>query len=118
MHGEDLESTGFLIGSKEKLCYISDISRMIPSSLQLIIQNGPIELLVVDALAFSFRHPTHYSVEEAINLCRQVRPKKCLLIGMGSGIEYEEANKELKKYLEEGLDIQLAHDGLNIDIDL
>lgn len=118
MHGEDLESTGFLIGTNEKLCYISDISRMIPASLQLIQQNGPIELLIVDALAISYRHPTHYSIEEAINLCRQIKPKKCLLIGMGSGIEYEETNNELKKYLNEGLDIQLAHDGLNVDIDL
>jgi phosphoribosyl 1,2-cyclic phosphodiesterase len=119
MHGEDLESSGYLIGNEAKLCYISDISRMIPASLQLIQSQGPIDLLIVDALSAVFNHPTHYSIDQAIDLCRQIRPKRCLFVGMGSDIEHGEMNERLKKYLlEEGLDIQLAHDGLLVDIDL
>lgn len=119
MHGEDLESSGFIIGNRSKLCYISDISRMIPSSLDFIKSYDQIELLVVDALSISYEHPTHYSMEQAINLCRQIKPKKCLFVGMGSEIEYHEMNQQLQKYFQdEGLDIQLAHDGLLVDIDL
>jgi hypothetical protein len=164
MHGEDLQSSGFLITGNDsscpsssssaqsvaksrpraKLCYISDISRMLPSSL-LFLQSlrtphteshtdkdphssaptntsssfSGIDLLVVDALAMSYEHPTHFSVSQAIELCRQLRPQRCLLVGMGSEIEYEEVNRELRKYLDtEGMDIQLAHDGLVVDIDL
>jgi phosphoribosyl 1,2-cyclic phosphodiesterase len=120
MHGEDLKSSGFLIGNQSKLCYISDISRMIPSSLLFLqSQSSLIDLLVVDALAISHEHPTHFSMDQAIDLCRQIRPKRCLLVGMGSEIEYEEVNQELRKYLQsEGMDIQLAHDGLVVEIDL
>jgi phosphoribosyl 1,2-cyclic phosphate phosphodiesterase len=120
MHGEDLESSGYLIGNnKAKLCYISDISRMLPASLHLIQSQGPIDLLIVDALTTAFNHPTHYSVDQAIELCRQIRPKRCLFVGMGADIEDGEMNEILKRYLsEEGLDIQLAHDGLLVEIDL
>mmetsp|Transcript_3128 Transcript_3128/g.4832 ORF Transcript_3128/g.4832 Transcript_3128/m.4832 type:complete len:120 (-) Transcript_3128:85-444(-) len=119
MHGEDLKSLGFVFGNQDKLCYISDISRMIPASLQAIKQQGEIDLLIVDALAIDYQHPTHFSLDQAIALCREIRPKRTLLVGMGSGIDHEEVNTKLKLLQsEEGIDIQLAYDGLSVNIQL
>jgi phosphoribosyl 1,2-cyclic phosphodiesterase len=118
MHGEDMTSFGFLFGGKERVCYISDISRMLPESLELIKQR-PIDLLVVDALLKEGKYFSHYNLTEAIALIREVRPRRALLTGMSSQFDHEATNAELRKYLkEEGLDIQLSHDGLSIDIDL
>jgi phosphoribosyl 1,2-cyclic phosphate phosphodiesterase len=120
MHGEDMHSMGFLIGKERAtLCYISDISRMLPSSLASIMDRKSIDLLVVDALAIDYRHPTHFSLEQAIDLARTIKPKKTLLVGMGSGIEHDEVNQRLRElFVQENIDIELAYDGLNFDIDL
>jgi phosphoribosyl 1,2-cyclic phosphodiesterase len=119
MHGEDLESMGFLFGSSDKVCYISDISRMLPDSLQLIKRSGPIDVLIVDALLLSFNHPTHYSLEQAVELCKDVKPKRAFFVGMSSSMEHDEVNEYLKELSQkEGIEMQLAHDGLAIDIQL
>ena len=118
MHGEDMTSAAFLFGRNERVCYISDISRMLPESLSIIMEQK-IDLLVVDALCLTFRHPTHYSMEQAIELCRQIKPKRALLIGMTSQFDHDVVNADLKKLLiTEGLDIQLAYDGLCVEIDI
>lgn len=120
-HGEDMESMGFIFGGrdKDKVCYISDISRMLPESLALIQAQGALELLIIDALAQGYEHPTHYSVEQAIEMCRILRPRRALLVGMGSQIEHHSTNRELRKLLTtENLDVQLAYDGMTCQVDL
>eukprot|EP01041_Mallomonas_annulata_P000560 gene560-1076_t len=121
MHGEDLQSMGFIFGRKDTVCYISDISRMLPATMETISSRTPISLLVVDALFFSREHPTHFSLEQALDLCRKLRPKKALFVGM-SGVhmgDHETVNAQLKLLLQsEGLDVQLAHDGLKVELDL
>lgn len=119
MHGEDMKSMGFIFGTQSgsKVCYISDISRMLPDSMDLIQQQGKLSLLIVDALLQDKEHPTHYSVEQAVELCRLLRPKRALLVGMGSQLEHNSTNKRLRNLLsEEGLDVQLAHDGMCCDV--
>lgn len=114
-------SMGFIFGgkNKEKVCYISDISRMLPESLALIRAQGRLELLIIDALAQGYEHPTHYSLEQAVEMCRVLRPQRALLVGMGSQIEHDSTNLELRKLLvSDGLNVQLAHDGLTCQIDL
>lgn len=119
MHGEDLKSMGFLFGNNEKICYISDISRMLPESLQLIKKNGPIHILIVDALLPHSNHPTHYSLDQAVELCREIKPKSAYFIGMSSSIDHDEGNESLKELSRrEGINMRLAHDGLAIDVDL
>mmetsp|Transcript_8429 Transcript_8429/g.14306 ORF Transcript_8429/g.14306 Transcript_8429/m.14306 type:complete len:114 (-) Transcript_8429:1622-1963(-) len=112
---------GFIFGgqNKDKVCYISDISRMLPESLALIQAQGPLELLIIDALAQGYEHPTHYSVEQAVEMCRTLRPRRALLVGMGSQIEHYSTNRELRKLLTtENLDVQLAYDGMTCQVDL
>ena len=112
---------GFIFGSQNipKVCYISDISRMPCDSLEYIQKQGPLELLIVDALKIGHKHPTHYTLEQAIDLCKLLQPKRALLIGMGPQIEHYSTNEMLKRLLaEDGLDVQLAYDGMTYEVAL
>lgn len=61
LHGEDYVSHGFLFGpTGNKICYISDVSRVPPESMEFLQEQGPIQLLVCDALTRSRKHPTHF----------------------------------------------------------
>jgi phosphoribosyl 1,2-cyclic phosphodiesterase len=58
-------------------------------------------------------------MEEALELCRVLRPNRTLLVGMAATFDHNETNEKLKMLLHsEGLDIQLAYDGLNVEIDI
>lgn len=61
LHGEDYVSHGFLFGPEgNKVCYISDVSRVPPESMEFLRRQGPMQLLVCDALTRSQKHPTHF----------------------------------------------------------
>ena len=120
MHGEDMTCMGFLFGQTQKVCYLSDISRMLPKTLQMIQDHGLIDLLIVDTIRMGPNlqpDGTHFCSDEAVSLCRQLRPTRTLLIGMASLIDHDEANDKLREILDkEGLDVQLSYDGLKIDM--
>jgi len=117
MHGEDMHSSAFIFGGKDRICYISDISRMLPETLSEI-KSAPVDVLVLDALCLNFKHPTHFSLEQAIELCRNIKPRRVYFVGMGSEFDHEKINSYLKEFEKEGLHMQLAHDGLSIDVNL
>lgn len=119
MHGEDMTCSGFIFGRKSVVCYLSDISRMLPKTLD-IIRERHIDLLIVDALLMVRSHPFHYSMLDAIELCKQIKPSKALLVGMTSEFDHEDVNKKLKDIVSAqiGVDIQLANDGLFVEIDI
>ena len=61
LHGEDYVSHGFLFGPDgNKVCYISDVSRVPPESMEFLQRQGPMQLLICDALTRSQKHPTHF----------------------------------------------------------
>ena len=118
MHGEDMTSFGFIFGERDRVCYISDVSR-IPSETMDVILEKPVDVLVIDALFKKRKYFSHFSLPEAIEAIRTIRPKKAYLIGMASCLEYEQTNAELKELLlREGLDVELSYDGLSIAVDL
>lgn len=120
IHGEDMISMGFLFGKKDRVCYISDISRMPPYTLEAIHKHQPkIDILILDCLTSSYKHPTHFNLNEALDLVRELKPKKTYFVGMSSSMEHEENNALCAKLKEsEGLDVELSYDGLVVDIDL
>ena len=70
LHGDDLKDLkcmGFIFGRKERVCYLSDISRMLPATLDKI-KESEVDLLIVVALFISFLHPFHYSLKQAIEM--------------------------------------------------
>lgn len=69
LHGEDYVSHGFLFGPKgNKICYISDVSRVPPESMEFLRSHGPIQLLVCDALMRTASHPTHFRRESGVSV--------------------------------------------------
>lgn len=116
-HGSDLISLGFsftIQGINDKvtnILYISDISEMIPETLQYIqTKLPPTDILIIDCLLPEFQHPVHYSLEQAVALAQEICAKQTFLVGMSCDAfsSHDEMNRQLqKKY---GT-IQFAHDG-------
>ena len=130
MHGEDLVCLGFAFtvngnkdDNKEKkssgglnVVYLSDISRMLPTTEAYIMQQLPeTDILILDSLLVDREHPVHYSLKQAIELARRLKAKKVYIVGINCDdfLPHDEANEELKKV--EGLDVELAYDGLVIE---
>jgi len=88
-------------------------------TLEYLKSQDTLSLLVLDSLFISRNHETHYSIKQAVELCRILKPKKAYLIGMSGEVEHEEINLKLRELLkEEGLDVQLAHDGVKLEFEL
>lgn len=115
-HGEDYICMGLAFGTVKKVLYLSDVSMVPSSTMKRISAMGSIDILVVDTL-FTKRHPTHFCLSQALDLVRTIRPKRTLLVGLSDEFEHFETNAKLKRLLvEEDLDVQLAYDGLSVDL--
>jgi len=120
MHGEDLVSFGFAfsVGTFNAV-YLSDISRMLPETLEFIMSKlpQPTHLLVLDALLVDKANPVHFNLLQAMELVEQINPKQTYLVGMNCDsfephdIMNEKLRKQYKKH-----NVQLAHDGLLINV--
>ena len=124
-HGEDMDCLGFMFGTSDVVVYLSDISRMLPDTMTRIVAagaaapSGRVALLVLDALHPSREYFSHFTQEQALALAREIRAEKTLLIGMGSGFDHDRDNARLASLLvTEGLDVQLARDGLKLHYNL
>ena len=77
-----------------------------------------IALLVIDALACDNAPRVHASLEMSLALARELRPVATRFVGMSHGLEHVAVNAELRALLDsEGLDCQLAHDGLEMHVE-
>jgi phosphoribosyl 1,2-cyclic phosphodiesterase len=112
-HGPGRECFGYRFAD---VSYISDASSISHETSELIRGS---ELLVLDALRPGRTHGTHFTVEEAVGQVRRLHPRRTLLTDATHDIDHESVNAELAKLNDsEGLDIQYAHDGLEIAVDL
>ncbi|KAJ1458510.1 beta-lactamase-like protein [Pelagophyceae sp. CCMP2097] len=124
MHGEDYVCYGFGFGPPgSRVAYISDYTRLLPATLDLLSawqrEPGGIAVLVLDALNQSAFCPVHATVEQSLDVARKFRATRTLLVGMGHSLEHHETNAKLRRLLDtEGLDVQLARDGLFLELDL
>eukprot|EP00298_Acanthocystis_sp_HF-20_P008012 c17416_g1_i2.p1 GENE.c17416_g1_i2~~c17416_g1_i2.p1 ORF type:complete len:119 (-),score=39.34 c17416_g1_i2:9-365(-) len=118
MHGEDYVSLGFSFGTKEKIVYISDVSRILPETNQYLSELPQIDILVLDLLFKEMAHPTHFSFPDCLEVVRKLKPKRTIFVGMFD-VEHDTMNAELKKFYEtEGLQMELSYDGMCIDVNL
>jgi phosphoribosyl 1,2-cyclic phosphodiesterase len=123
-HGEDLISHGFAFtihsktGKPTNVVYLSDISRMVPETLECILQRlPPTDILVVDALMWHGENPVHFSLDQAMALRDQIQPRRqTFLVGMNcdSFLPHDEMNAHLAK---EYGSVAMAHDGLEIELE-
>lgn len=116
MHGEDLVSFGFAFRCGDKnVVYLSDISRILPETLDYIQKKLPAtDVLVLDALHPDRKTPVHYNLQESIELVDRINPKQTLLVGMNcdSFLAHDEMNEQLRRL---NGNIQLAYDGQSIE---
>jgi len=108
-HGKPLISLGFAFGESFSFVYISDVSEVLPESVEFLKSIPVIRVLVLDALMLD-HHFSHFSLSDAIGFAKSLgNVQKTLLVGMGCSCgDHDVRNAELKK---EDIDVQLAYDG-------
>ncbi len=100
-HG-GMEIYGYRIGN---FAYLTDVSRLPDESIRLL---QGVEVAVVSALRAT-PHPTHQSVEQAIELSGKIGAERTFFTHMCHDILHAETDAELPD------GIQLAYDGLVLD---
>ena len=112
-HGKNREVFGYRFGP---VSYISDASSISEETADLVSGSN---LLILDALRPERTHGTHFTLEEAVNQVRRLRPMRTLLTDATHDIDHVTVNIKLAKLQEsEGIDIQYAYDGMDIEINL
>jgi len=94
---------GFRFGN---IAYCTDTNRIPPESMALL---EGLDVLVIDALRMK-SHPTHFSLDEAVETARQLAPRRTYFTHMSHDLEHDATNRSLP----EGM--QLAYDGLRLPL--
>ena len=100
LHGK-LNVLGFRIG---KFAYCTDTNHIPEASMKELKE---LDTLIIDALRFT-PHSTHFSLDEAINVIKKIKPNKAYLIHMAHQMKHADCEKNLPE------NIRLAYDGLEI----
>jgi phosphoribosyl 1,2-cyclic phosphate phosphodiesterase len=101
-HGR-IRSCGWRIGG---LAYLTDANSIPPTSMDRL--HG-LDLMVIDGLR-PRPHPTHFSIDEAIAVSRDLRPRQTLLTHMNHNVEYTRESADLPP------GVALAYDGLVVEL--
>jgi phosphoribosyl 1,2-cyclic phosphate phosphodiesterase len=96
--------TGFRIGG---LGYVTDASAIPPASLAYL---RGLDLLVLNALRQK-PHPTHFSLDQALEQIAALRPRRALLVHMTHDMEHQAINVALPDH------VRLAFDGQIVEIE-
>jgi riboflavin kinase/FMN adenylyltransferase len=105
-HGE-MKVLGFRFG---KGAYLTDFNAVPESSLPLL---QDLDDLVLDALRDT-PHPMHQTVDQALQLVAKLKPQRAWFTHIAHDLRHAETNERLRKLGHP--DIQLAYDGLQLDI--
>ncbi|EXB39510.1 hypothetical protein L484_011427 [Morus notabilis] len=80
---------------------------------------GQVDLLILDTLYKTGSHNVHLCLPQTLEALKRIRPKQALLIGMTHQFDHHKDNEFLAEWSKrEGIQVQLAHDGLRVPIDL
>ncbi|MGE3273234.1 MAG: MBL fold metallo-hydrolase [Chloroflexota bacterium] len=101
-HGR-IRSCGWRIGG---LAYLTDTNGIPESSMALL---HDLDLMVIDGLR-PRPHPTHFSIDEAVAVARDLRPRATLLTHLNHDVEHTRESANLPP------GVSLAYDGLVIDL--
>src|SRR4029077_2353700 len=106
IHG-DMEVLGFRFG---RAAYITDFSE-VPASTRVLLEG--LDDLIIDALR-DIPHPMHQTVDQAVSLVQQLRPRRAWFTHIAHDLPHAETNERLRKM---GFpNVQLAYDGLEFDV--
>jgi phosphoribosyl 1,2-cyclic phosphate phosphodiesterase len=102
-HGRRFDVLGFRFGN---VAYCTDANLIPPESMERLTG---LDVLILDALR-PRGHATHFSLEEAVEIARQLRPRQSYFTHMSHELEHEATNAALPAGM------ALAHDGLRIEL--
>ena len=100
LHG-DAPILGFRVGD---VAYCTDASG-IPDASWALLEG--LDLLVLDALQ-SRKHPTHFTIDEALEVVARLKPKQTFFTHMSHQVMHEAVDPTLPK------GVRLAYDGLRV----
>lgn len=101
-HGSE-KVTGYRIG---RFAYITDVSAISESSMEKL---KGLDVLVIGALRYT-AHPKHFTITQATEIAKELKPKQTFLTHLAHEVEHEKANSELPP------EVRLAYDGLEIAV--
>ena len=104
LHG-DLTVGGYRFGSA---AYLTDMNSVPESSFPLL---QDLDTLIIDALRWQY-HPSHNSVEQALEWIARIRPRRAFLTHIAHELEHTETEAKLPNH------VRLAYDGLRIPIEI
>ena len=104
VHG-DIVSLGFRIGG---IAYCSDVSDF-PADTVKLMQG--LDVLVVDALQYD-RHPSHFSLAEALEWIERLAPRRAVLTHMHVPLDYRTVQRGTPSHVEP------AYDGMAIEFEI
>lgn len=102
-HGPYCKVMGYRVGN---VAYCTDTNFISEECLRSL-QN--LDTLVIDALRYT-PHPTHYSIEQAIALIEELKPKQAYLTHLSHDVDYDNLQIPLPS------NVELAYDGLRIPL--
>ena len=103
-HGE-INALGLRCGA---MAYTPDLNR-IPDSAMPFLEG--LDLWIVDALRYK-RHPSHFSLEEALAAIETFKPRRAVLTNLHNDLDYATLRRELPDTIEP------AYDGMVLAFDL
>jgi phosphoribosyl 1,2-cyclic phosphate phosphodiesterase len=93
---------GFRFG---RTAYCTDVSRIPARSME---QMKDLDVLVLDALR-DRPHPTHFSLDESLEVVRALRPRRCFFTHIAHDLDHRATSGRLPA------GVALAYDGLRVD---
>jgi phosphoribosyl 1,2-cyclic phosphate phosphodiesterase len=106
-HGQ-LSVLGFRIGP---FAYLTDCNRIPDESWPILTADGGVRVLVLDALR-ERRHPTHFAVDEALEVVERLRPERAYFTHICHDLGHAATCARLPA------GVELAYDGLVMDFDV
>lgn len=100
-HG-DMDSLGFRFGG---MAYTPDLIGIPEESLQFL---EDLDLWIIDALRYT-RHPSHFSLEEALDWIKRLKPRRAVLTNLHTDLDYERLKAELPA------GVTPAYDGMSLE---
>ena len=96
-HGK-IESICYLID--KRLAYASDISLFYKKDYKKLTK---LDFLIIDCLWYR-NHPSHFNLDQVLDLVKILSPKKTILTNMHSDLDYDQLKKKLPKNIVPGYD--------------